>query len=91
MPVEGTAVEMAACDAQHLGQVLAPAVARRAANENAEASGHASQPSAEPNEWSLDDIDENAAASGHASQRSAQPDEGSLDDGNENAAASGHA
>ena len=62
VPIEGAVVEMAACDAQHLGTVLAPAVAKRAANENAAAPGRASQPSAEPDERRLDDVDEDAAA-----------------------------
>jgi hypothetical protein len=37
---------MAACDAQHLGEVLAPIVARGAANENAPAADSSARPSA---------------------------------------------
>ena len=57
VPVDDAVVEMAACDAQHLGQTLAPAVPQRAANENANTPDHGSRHPAGPGERKVHEHD----------------------------------
>jgi hypothetical protein len=61
VPVDDAVVQMAECDAQHLGPVLSPAVPQRAANEDADTPDGDSRPSASADERKVDEVNADTA------------------------------